>query len=81
VNNIPSHLKKERKYLSYSLDGHLQMDRSDYLFSIEALLSGKEYGIELFDDPWVVFKKNVENIKLQDEVIKKIEQLKKQWQI
>ena len=37
------------------LDSHLQMDRTEYVASIEYLLSSKEYGILVWDDPWLVF--------------------------
>lgn len=79
VNNIPEHLLKERRYLCTAIDGHLQMDRTDYLASIETLLSGREYGIVFWKDPWLVFRKGAVNDDLRDTIGKKVAELKIQW--
>ncbi|MDM8554460.1 DUF2079 domain-containing protein [Desulfococcaceae bacterium HSG7] len=80
VNNIPKYLIKQRKDLSYTLDGHLQMDRKDYLFSIKEVLTNNEYGILLWHDPWLVFKKDVTNVELREKIKKKLTELKIKWQ-
>ncbi len=79
INNIPDRLKPERKYLGYSLDRHLQMDRSDYILSIEALLLKRDYGIALWQDPWLVFKKNAADVVPRDTIRTKLDALKKHW--
>jgi uncharacterized membrane protein len=81
INNIPEHLKKERKFLCTALDGHLQMDRTDYLRSIEMLLYNNEYGIVFWNDPWIVFKKGAADVEARDTIFEKIAELKRQWQI
>ncbi|ATX79912.1 putative membrane protein [Mariprofundus aestuarium] len=62
------------------LDGHLQMDRTEYLASIESLLDNKEYGILLWNDPWLVLSKTATSH--QPEGVKsKIRQLREEWDI
>jgi hypothetical protein len=60
---------------------HLQMRHANYLASIECLLSGKEYGISLWRDPWLVLSRSGNHPKAADEVRKKIEHLLKEWQV
>jgi hypothetical protein len=81
INNIPEDLIKERKYLSNVLDGHLQMDRSDYIDSIESMVHGKAYGILLWNDPWLVLARNVNTQGLQKDVERKLKQLREEWNI
>jgi uncharacterized membrane protein len=66
-----------QKYLSMSgfhhmLDGHLLMDRTEYIASIEHLLANKEYGILIWEDPWLVFKRGI---------VQKLDQLRKDWKV
>ena len=83
IDNIPKRLINRRKLLFYTLDGNLQMDRKEYIVSIENLLSGKEYGISLWNDPWLVLKRGEVNPKLQQaqKVGHKLKQLRKNWKI
>lgn len=64
-----------------SLAGHLQMRPADYLASIECLLSGKEYGVALWRDPWLVFSRSGNNSAAANEIRKKLGQLQKEWQV
>jgi uncharacterized membrane protein len=81
INNIPEALIKERKYLSNVLDGYLQMDRSDYIDSIESMIHGKTYGILLWNDPWLVLERDVNTQGLQKDVERKLKLLKEEWRI
>jgi hypothetical protein len=70
-------------YLVNTLDVILQMGRKEYLASIKSLLGSKEYGILLWNDPWLILSKGKTNQNPQQ--IKKIEQkinhLWKEWKI
>jgi uncharacterized membrane protein len=81
INNIPKQLITQRKYLTGSLDAHLQMDRTEYVASIESLLAGNEYGILRWDEPWLVLKKGIENKEPESEIEQKLSQLRREWQI
>jgi hypothetical protein len=61
INNLHDGLKDPRRNVLKMLDSHLQMDRTDYIASIERLLAGKKYGILFWNDPWLVMKKGVVN--------------------
>jgi hypothetical protein len=59
---------------------HLQMNPDDYLESINRLLSGKEYGVLLWDYPWLVMARDRESDPAQVRQIRfKIQQLRKGW--
>jgi uncharacterized membrane protein len=81
INNLPEHQSKDRKYITSILDAHLQMDRIDYIASIESILSQKKYGVLFWKDPWLVFSKNAANRKPVKLIEQKLNQLKKEWQI
>jgi hypothetical protein len=83
INNLPDRFKKRRRHLLKMLDSHLQMDRTDYIASIERLLSGKQYGVLLWKDPWLVMKRGVVNQMSNQvqEIEQKLNQLRKEWQI
>ncbi|ATX81779.1 putative membrane protein [Mariprofundus ferrinatatus] len=68
-----------RKGYQTWLDGHLQLDRTEYLASIECLLSNKEFGVQLWNDPWLVLSKDAETSPL--EVISSLRELRTQWLI
>ena len=63
------------------LDSRLQMDRTEYIISIEHLLSSEEYGVLFWNDPWLVMKRGElnKNSKTVKKITKKIHQLKKDW--
>jgi uncharacterized membrane protein len=81
IHNYDNHLIKDRKYLTSMLDAHLEMDRIDYIASIEQLLSEKKYGVLLWKYPWLVFSKNTANRKPIKLIEQKLIQLKKEWTI
>jgi uncharacterized membrane protein len=63
-----------------TLAHHLQMNQGDYLDSIGCLLSGKGYGVLLWDDPWLVMSRNIKSEASQlQEIRLKIQQLQKLW--
>jgi hypothetical protein len=84
INGYPEHLGKDsRKDSPTWLDGYLQMDRTDYLASIECLLSNKEYGILHWDDPWLVLSKKTNNdqpVNIQ-EVNQLLKKLRGEWKV
>lgn len=83
INNIPENLLTSRKHLIGTLDAHLQMDRIEYISSIKELLTGTDYGILLWQDPWLVFKQGSKNedFRYQEQVERKLETLCEKWQV
>jgi hypothetical protein len=81
INNLPKEIKSERKYLTTTLDAHLGMDRTEYVSTIEQLLSNDKYGILYWNDPWLVFKRGATDHESYKLVQKKLNQLRKEWQI
>jgi len=81
INNFPDQLKNRRKYSINMLDSHLQMDRTEYIDTIERLLSGSEYGILYWNDPWLVFKRGLTNHGSYKQIKDKLNQLRIEWQI
>jgi len=73
INNLSEQMKSDRKYLTTTLDAHLQMDRTEYIDSIESLLSGSEYGILYWNDPWLVLS--------YKQIEKKLNRLRIEWKI
>ncbi len=81
INNFPDQLKSHRKYSISMLDNHLQMDRTEYIDTIESLLSGSEYGILYWNDPWLVFKRGLADHEPRKQIEKKLNQLRIEWKI
>jgi uncharacterized membrane protein len=81
INDFPDQLKNRRKYSISMLDSHLQMDRTEYIDTIEHLLSGSEYGILYWNDPWLVFKRGLADREPREQIDLKLNQLRKEWQI
>ncbi|PXF58606.1 MAG: hypothetical protein C4B58_06210 [Deltaproteobacteria bacterium] len=82
INNLSEdQIKKQLRYTLDTLDSHLQMDRAEYIVSIERLLSGKEYGILIWSDPWLILGRDVEDYEPHKQIEKKLNQLRKEWQI
>lgn len=83
INNLPDQTKNDRRYLPdlNMLDSHLQMDRTEYIDTIESLLSGSDYGVLFWNDPWLVFKRGLTNHGSYKQIEKKLNQLRKEWQI
>lgn len=70
--------QEQRQFIIGILDGHLQMDRNDYLMSIEELLEDQNLGLLYWSEPWLVLQKGLSN---QDysEVKAKIEKLRRNF--
>ena len=81
INNIPEKMKSERKYFATTLDAHLQMDRIEYIATIERLLSSSEYGILYWNDPWLVFKRGLADHEPRKQIELKLNQLRIKWKI
>lgn len=60
---------------------HLQMRPADYLASVECLLSGSEYRVALWRDPWLVLSRSAHQSTAVDDVERKLERLRKAWQV
>lgn len=68
-----------------SLAAHLQMRPAEYIASIECLLSGKEYGVLLWQDPWLVLKWGTDTATtdpvLDGLIRQKLQHLRVGWQV
>lgn len=68
-----------------SLASHLQMPPADYLASIECLLSGSEYGVLLWQDPWLVLKRRAaprpSDSLVAESIRQKLRLLRTGWQV
>lgn len=61
---------------------HLQMNPADYLSSVDCLLSGNEYGVLFWDNPWLVMSRNASpHPALRQEIKARVKVLQKQWQV
>jgi uncharacterized membrane protein len=81
INKLTDQTIINRKYLIGMLDSHLQMDRVEYIASIESLLSNNEYGVSFWQDPWLVFSREASNYELHEQIKQKLNQLRKDWKI
>ncbi|MDL2123112.1 MAG: DUF2079 domain-containing protein [Deltaproteobacteria bacterium] len=81
INNLPDQIKNNRKYLTGSLDSHLQMDRTEYITSIKALLFNNKYGVLLWDDPWLVLAQGASSHGLKQKIEQKLNRLEEEWKI
>jgi uncharacterized membrane protein len=81
INNIHENDINRRKHIFATLDSHLQMDRTEYLSTIEELLTGKQYGIFIWDDPWLVLQKEVGGQNFLEEVESKLNKLRNEWHV
>ncbi|HXU94371.1 MAG TPA: DUF2079 domain-containing protein [Gallionella sp.] len=68
-----------------SLASHLQMHPADYLASIECLLSGKEYHVLVWQDPWLVLEReplaSTTDPFVAASIRQKIQRLRAAWQV
>jgi uncharacterized membrane protein len=81
INNFPDQLKTHRKYSIGMLDNHLQMDRKEYIDTIEHLLSSNNYGVLFWNDPWLVFKRSLADHESREKIEQKLNRLRIEWQI
>lgn len=58
---------------------HLQMKPADYLASIDCLLSGSDFRVALWNDPWLVLARSGNNSVSANAIKNKLDQLKKEW--
>jgi uncharacterized membrane protein len=84
INNIPSAVSEfniHRKYFIATLDHHLQVDRKEYIATIERLIYNKEYGVLLWNDPWLVLARTAVDYSPYKDVTQKLDQLKAEWKV
>jgi uncharacterized membrane protein len=80
INGFPKQLAENSvKQRPNWLDGHLQMDRTEYLASIDCLMAKQAYGVLLWHDPWLVLSRQSKERPLG--VAQKIRKLRSDWQI
>jgi uncharacterized membrane protein len=81
INNISEKYINSRKQITGTLDNHLQMDRTEYISNIEKLLTSRQYGIFIWDDPWLVLQKEVGSQNFLREVELKLNKLRNEWHV
>ena len=79
IHNYPDEYKEVRNDIIGMLDNHLQMDREDYLASVEHLLLNEEFGVVYWDEPWLVLKRNLNGKDVADDVMARLKELREQW--
>jgi uncharacterized membrane protein len=79
IHNYPEEKKEQRQHLLGMLDSHLQMDRDDFLASVEALLRDKDFGIIYWNNPWLVLKRDADAKEVIPDVMSKLAELKEKW--
>ena len=79
IHNYPEERKETRRFIIGMLDNHLQMDREDYLSSVEELLLGEEFGVIYWDNPWLVLKRGDADHENISDIMKKLRELKLKW--
>ena len=57
------------------------MDRTEYISTIEKLLTSKQYGILIWDDPWLVLQKEIGSQNFLREVGLKLNKLRNEWHV
>ena len=77
----PTNYPIELKSITGTLDAHLQMDRHEYIKSIENLLETGEYGVLLWKAPWLVLSRTTRDNSNLDPIKKKLEELRAKWEI
>ena len=81
INYFPEQLIIDRKYWIGTLDSHLQIDRKEYIATIERLISSKEYGVLVLNDPWLVLARTAVNHRPYKKVARKLNQLRREWKV
>jgi uncharacterized membrane protein len=71
--------KENRRFIMGMLDNHLQMDRVDFVRSIEMLLKSKEFSVVYWNDPWLVLKRGDDNHQDVSGIRNKLEKLRREW--
>lgn len=60
---------------------HLQMNPAEYLVSVERLLNGTDYGVFLWEEPWLVLARGVKNTCADGGIRKRLDMLRHAWDI
>jgi uncharacterized membrane protein len=86
TKNIDSKIlrdKADRKYILNMLDGCLQMDRKEYVDSVQRLLNHNLYGIRMWKDPWLVLTRNFtsDDSEARQGIERKLSRLQQVWGI
>ena len=81
IHNYPDDRKEMRQYFIGMLDNHLQMDREDYLASVEKLLLDDDFKVAYWNEPWLVIKRSVEEKEFVPGVMDRLVELKRDWGI
>ena len=79
IHNYPKDNVESRRYIIGMLDSHLQMDRKDYLASIENLVLDDEFGVAYWDEPWLVLKRGEQGKNVVPDVMARLEELREEW--
>jgi hypothetical protein len=64
-----------------SLAHHLQMKPAAYLASIKCLLKSPDYGVVLWDEPWLVAAKGPKVMNANTSIQNKLDKLRNSWQV
>jgi hypothetical protein len=79
IHNYPEEQEEQRQHFLGTLDSHLQMDRDNFLASVEELLLNEGFRVAYWDDPWLVLEKNMNRKKPVYDVMSKLAGLKEKW--
>jgi hypothetical protein len=77
TNRILPHDRSEIGTIAH----HLQMNPAEYLASVECLLQNSSYGVILWEESWLVFKKGPKNLNADKLIRERIETLRLSWQV
>lgn len=64
-----------------TLTHHLLMDPAEFLGSVSALLNNEKYGVVLWDDPWLIFRRDYKSDENARLIHSKIENLHEKWAV
>ncbi|MGD9227655.1 MAG: DUF2079 domain-containing protein, partial [Desulfobacterales bacterium] len=81
INNISEKHIGYRKDIVGTFDNHLQMDRTEYISTIDKLLNSKQYGILIWNDPWLVLEKEIRSTNFRRDVDLKLNRLRNEWHV
>ena len=75
----PTHRLFPHNSNSATLAYHLIMNPSDYLESIVNLVQDEQFGVVLWQEPWLVLQRDYTSDTYKTEVMKKIDELREEW--
>jgi len=79
IHNYPEEQKERRQFRISMLDNHLQMDRENYLSTVEKLLINEEFGVAYWNNPWLVLKRQENGKDVAVDVMARLEKLREEW--